>query len=96
MMRIYGVRIPWRGLRSCGDDYCDRFQLTWAWVRIPWRGLRSCGALYQEHSHDRRAVLRQNPLAGIEVMWGNKANLSALAVIMFVRIPWRGLRSCGA
>ena len=40
--------------------------------------------------------LRQNPLAGIEVMWGAEIPGAIRALdFAYVRIPWRGLRSCG-
>ena len=38
-------------------------------VRIPWRGLRSCGASAMTVLDDG-TLFRQNPLVGIEVMWG--------------------------
>ena len=39
-------------------------------------------------------MLRQNPLAGIEVMWGAEMERRSRRPDR-VRIPWRGLRSCG-
>ena len=43
-VRIRYVVIPWRGLRSLGDDVCDVVAaLPEMLVVIPWRGLRSLG-----------------------------------------------------
>ena len=69
------VRIPWRGLRSCGDRQKEAHHDQDHEVRIPWRGLMSCGEEPTPMPTRKSTTAGQNPLAGIEVMWGDRVRV---------------------